>query len=95
MPDTLPPLGSDPVVSDPALASKVPAQIATGVGMPSLPSLLPKRAPGFPAPPVARAIHRKDARDEDDAVQEDDLSNLSAKIKRILDEEARRHGINV
>ena len=31
----------------------------------------------------------------DDAVQEDDLSNLSAKIKRILDEEARRHGINV
>jgi len=90
MPDMLPPL-----VSDPMLASKVPAQIATDVGMPSLPSLLPKRAPGLPFPAVARAIQRKRARDETDAVPEDDLSNLSAKIKRILDEEARRHGINV
>jgi hypothetical protein len=84
-----------PLVSDPTLASKVPAQIATDVGMPSLPSLLPKRAPGFPVLAVARTIQRKGARDEHDTVQEDELSNLSAKIKRILDEEARRHGINV
>jgi hypothetical protein len=32
---------------------------------------------------------------EDEIISDEDLSILSGKIKRILDEEARRHGIDV
>lgn len=59
------------------------------------PTLLPPLAP-FDAPtPLASATLRHEAlRDETDLVQED-LDFLADKIKRILDEEARRHGIQV
>jgi hypothetical protein len=47
--------------------------------------------PPFPA---AAAIVRQDTRQEG-AAAEEDLGALAARIKRILDEEARRHGIDV
>jgi hypothetical protein len=56
------------------------------------PLLLPQVASGPPSP-VAAAIVRQDGRQEE--ATEEDLSALAAKIKRILDEEARRHGIDV
>jgi hypothetical protein len=48
----------------------------------------------MPGLPVAAATARQGARAEA-AIAEDDLSVLAARIKRILDEEARRHGIDV
>jgi hypothetical protein len=46
-------------------------------------------------PPVAAAIARQGARQEEATAGDDDLSVLAARIKRVLDEEARRHGIDV
>jgi hypothetical protein len=60
----------------------------------SLPPLLPAASPGSPVLPMAAAISRNGAwRGEVDA--EKDLNLLAAQMKRILDEEARRHGIDV
>jgi hypothetical protein len=62
---------------------------------PSLPPLLPAVSPGSPTLPLASATSRYGAwRGEVDA-PETDLSLLAAQMKRILDEEARRHGIDV
>jgi len=62
---------------------------------PSLPPLLPAASPGSPALPMAGATSRYGAwRGEVDA-PEKDLNLLAAQMKRILDEEARRHGIDV
>jgi hypothetical protein len=62
---------------------------------PSLPQLLPAAGPGAVVPPVAAdTALRRAWRDEVNA-QEKDLSVLAAQLKRILDEEARRHGIDV
>lgn len=95
MPETLPPLGTDFTVPNPALASKVPTHAVPLVDGPFLPSLLPQQAPRLSVRPVAATTDRHDLQDEDSAGREDELSNLSLKIKQILDEEARRHGINV
>jgi len=57
--------------------------------------LLPPASAGAPAMPVAAEAARRIAwRDEVEA-HSTDLSVLAAQMKRILDEEARRHGIDV
>jgi hypothetical protein len=69
-------------------------RIAPPAVAPSLPRLLPPQGASEPAPALAAQIARQDARQE--AMRsEDDLAGLAANIKRILDEEARRHGIDV
>jgi hypothetical protein len=60
----------------------------------SLPPLLPPPLVGMPVLPIALATAREGARDEAREAAED-LDALAAKIKLILDEEARRHGIDV
>ncbi len=69
------------------------ARIAPPAVAPVLPELLPGVV-GEPVPAVAAAIVRHGARRES-AASEDDLGVLASRIKRILDEEARRHGIDV
>ncbi|MFN8496338.1 MAG: hypothetical protein U0641_00665 [Anaerolineae bacterium] len=60
---------------------------------PRLPFLMPSE-PGGPGDlPLAAAVARAGARAE--AAGEEDLEELAAKLKRILNEEARRHGIGV
>lgn len=61
---------------------------------PSLPDLLPRQRTGAPPLPVAAATARRGAREEV-MMATDDLDVLAAKIKQILDEQARRHGIDV
>ncbi len=61
----------------------------------SSPALLPSQRVGVPSPPVAAATAWQGAKQEQaDAVQ-DDLNALAAQVKHILDEQARRHGIDV
>lgn len=60
----------------------------------SLPTLIPPRAVDVPVLPVASETARLGARAEAEA-GEDDMEVLAAKIKLILDEQARRHGIDV
>lgn len=60
----------------------------------SLPPLLPPPLLGMPILPIALATAREGARAESRETAED-LDALAAKIKLILDEEARRHGINL
>lgn len=77
---------------------ELPAQIAPTIGMSSLPPMLPPQMVHLPIPSVANAMIRqeaKEAKQEETATTEDDLNVLAAKIKRILDEEARRYGIDV
>jgi hypothetical protein len=58
-----------------------------------LPDLLPRQRVAAPLP-VAAATARRGAREEAMMVM-DDLEVLAAKIKQILDDQARRHGIDV
>jgi len=75
--------------------SSAESNLAPATLTPSLPPLLPPASPGSPALPMAAATSRYGAwRGEVDA-PEKDLSLLAAQMKRILDEEARRHGIDV
>jgi hypothetical protein len=60
----------------------------------SLPPLLPSPLVGMPILPIALATAREGARDES-LESAEDLDALAAKIKFILDEQARRHGIDV
>jgi hypothetical protein len=62
---------------------------------PSLLPLVPPPGPGAAVSAVAAATVRRGARIEEVSAREDDLGALAARIKRILDEEARRHGIDV
>jgi hypothetical protein len=69
--------------------------LAPTILTPSPPPLLPPVSSGSPVVPAAADAARRIAwRDEVEA-QEKDLSVLAAQVKRILDEEARRHGIDV
>jgi hypothetical protein len=75
--------------------SSAESNLAPATLSPSLPPLLPAASPGSPALPMAAATSRYGAwRGEVDA-PEKDLNLLAAQMKRILDEEARRHGIDV
>jgi len=49
----------------------------------------------LPPTSVASIVIREEAKQEISATSEEDLNILAAKIKRILDEEARRYGIDV
>jgi hypothetical protein len=62
---------------------------------PALPPLLPPASPGSAAVPQAANTVRYGAWRDEVGAQETDLSRLAVQIKRILDEEARRHGIDV
>jgi hypothetical protein len=59
-----------------------------------LPALLPPQAPGAAPIPLAATMASQGALLES-ILADDDLDLLAAKIKRILDDEARRHGIDV
>lgn len=69
-------------------------RMASTVVAPTLPPLRPPQPPVTVLPQVATAIIRQGAAQDAMAV-EGDLSVLAANLKRILDEEARRHGIDV
>ena len=75
--------------------SESPFRIAPPAVATSLPPLVSPQVADKPPSPAATAIVLGAARNEEAAATEDDLSALAAKIKRILDEEARRHGIDV
>jgi hypothetical protein len=62
---------------------------------PALLPLLPPASAGAPVLPVAADTARRIAWRDEVAAHETDLSVLAAQVKRILDEEARRHGIDV
>ena len=62
---------------------------------PSLPPLLPSVSSGAAARPIAVDTARQISWRDEVYAQEDDLSVLASQIKRILDEEARRHGIDI
>jgi hypothetical protein len=74
---------------------------ARGFPAPELPPLIPPYAVDGPVLPVAVATARQGARVEAKAASElsepspEDLDALAEKIKLILDEQARRHGIDV
>ncbi len=62
----------------------------------NLPTLLPPQAVyDAPTPAASAAARSATRRDQDILLAQEDLSVLAERIKRILDEEARRHGINV
>lgn len=61
---------------------------------PELPPMLPPSDIGVPILPLAASSAQHGARGEAVAI-EDDLDALAAKIKLILDEQARRYGIDV
>jgi len=73
-----------------ALARIAPPSVA-----PSLPPLVPSQVVDLPSPPVAAVSALQSAQQEETTRVGDDLSELAAKIKRIMDEEARRYGIDV
>jgi len=60
----------------------------------TLPPLRPPVGQGSVAMPVAAAASRRSARREEAAVV-DDLDELAVKLRRILEEESRRHGIDI
>jgi hypothetical protein len=74
--------------------SPSPARIAPPAVAPGLAPLLPPAGPAATIAPLASAIARRGARAEE-AASEEDLTRLAIGIKRILDEQARRHGIDV
>jgi hypothetical protein len=49
----------------------------------------------MPASTLAAFLAQQGAKQEESATPAEDLSKLAAQIKRILDEEARRYGIDV
>lgn len=62
---------------------------------PSYPFLAPPRTASAPPAPIATAVVQRGAGMTEAAQAGSDLGELATKIKRILDEEARRHGIDV
>jgi hypothetical protein len=60
----------------------------------TLPPLRPPAGPGLAAMPTASAAARRSAQREAEAA-EDDLDELAGKLRKLLEEEARRHGIDV
>lgn len=83
----------DPRMENAPSTSGWARQIEPPITPPQLPPLIPQQMVGMPVLPVAAATARQRARTEDGA--DEDLDMLATRIKRILDEEARRHGIDV
>lgn len=69
-------------------------RVSLPADFPLLPPLTTPRSSGVEPIPVAAAIATARARAESMAA-DDDLDKLAAKIKLILDEQARRHGIDI
>jgi hypothetical protein len=92
-----PPAASDEVGQREAdghrAVGRAPEQIAPPSLAESLPPLTPQQAETTRVLPLASETARRGARDE--SVAPEDLDALAAKIKLILDEQARRHGIDV
>ena len=61
----------------------------------SLPPLIPPSSTLAPIPPITATLVHDGIHREAIATTEEDLNLLASKIKRILDEEARRYGIDV
>jgi hypothetical protein len=74
-------------------ANEQPRRVMPPVVVPQLPPLTTPHEVDIPPLPIAAATVKLGARAE--MVIEDDLDMLAARIKRILDDEARRHGIDV
>jgi hypothetical protein len=99
--EPLPATGEPAVDGTPTSAQKrdlggrpaVPVRVAPPAVAPTLPPLRAPQPPVTIPPPVATAVVRQDAVQE--AAAAADLNVLAANLKRILDEEARRHGIDV
>lgn len=73
-----------------------PADISPLTPSPTLPPLhTPRTAGAIASPVVAAQAHHQATRQEEIITQERDLSLLAAQLKQVLDEEARRHGIDV
>jgi hypothetical protein len=70
-------------------------RIAPPTLAPSYPPLVPPRIVSAPPFPIASSVARQGAGKAEAAQATGDLNELATKIKRILDEEARRHGIDV
>jgi hypothetical protein len=83
----------DPRMEDAPSTSGWAKQIEPPITAPQLPPLIPPQMIGMPVVPVATATIRREARAEERA--DEDLDLLATRIQRILDEEARRHGIDV
>jgi hypothetical protein len=88
---TLPPTLVEPTGKVPRAFAET-QRIAPPSVVAELPPLLAPQA-GDASPSVTTAQIQPSARQE--AIPEEDLGGLASKIKRILDEEARRYGINV
>ncbi|HEY9605389.1 MAG TPA: hypothetical protein V6C85_27540, partial [Allocoleopsis sp.] len=88
---TLPPTLVEPTAKMPRAFAET-QRIAPPSVVAELPPLLAPQA-GDASPSVTTAQIQPSARQE--AIPEEDLGGLASKIKRILDEEARRYGINV
>jgi hypothetical protein len=71
------------------------ARIAPPTIAASLPPLQPPQMVNMPASTLAAFLAQQGAKQEESATPAEDLSKLAAQIKRILDEEARRYGIDV
>ena len=71
-----------------------PGEVSAPVPPASLPPLLPPPLVGMSVLPIALSTARAGARVEAQETEED-LDALAAKIKLILDEQARRHGLDV
>lgn len=91
-------------VSSPETSAELPKntanpEVSTHISPPltasPLPQLQPPQIARVPAPTIATATIRQEAEQEPITADTEDLSDLAAKIKRILDQEARRHGIDV
>ncbi len=72
-----------------SLSPVMPPQAA-----PNLPNLGPPRQVWEPIPPLATGMIRQKVRAAQDTTGAD-LQELATQVKRILDEEARRYGIDV
>lgn len=68
----------------------VPAQLAV-----TLPPLRPPRSNATPYQPVTASLIRHGTKEEESSHNANDLGVFEARLRRILNEEARRHGIDV
>lgn len=76
-------------------ARPAPLRIAPATLTPSLAALKSPPTSGEAVLPIAAVTARQGARAREAVAQGDDLNVLAVQIKRILDEDARRHGIDV
>ena len=70
-------------------------RIAPPTSAPSPDTLRPPRDPNVPVSPVAAMTIQRQAKAEEASAQGDDLALLAVKLERLLNQEARRHGIDV